>query len=76
MSLQLLMWEGVKGNSIDGGFIYQAQVLRLELMQLFSEELTRLITAIAKNPSASLLELTANTKSPFPHLGKSRRRRV
>ncbi len=60
-----MMWEGVRGNSIDGIFLYQTQSLRPDIVQNFSQEMSDLLSYVSQKPNTPLQELAAAIKPPY-----------
>ena len=71
--LQLLLWEGYDAECVGGGFRYQPQVIRTELVEAFGSELCRLLAVVAEDPCKSLLELASEICPPFLSSSKMRK---
>ena len=69
-----MMWEGVRGESVDGLFLYQMQVLRPSIIEHFANKMTRLVGIISENPTILLRELAASINPPFLHTSSRRKR--
>ena len=63
----------MRGNNIDGIFLYQCQALKPEIVHCISQEMTNLISHLSENPTASLRELSASINPPYLH-ARSRQR--
>ena len=74
--LQLLLWEGYDGECVVGGFRYQPQVIRKELVEAFGSELCWLVSAVAEDPCRPLLKLAAQIHPPFLSRTRVRAKRV
>ena len=72
--MQLLMWEGVRGDSLDGVFLFQPNVLKEELVKGFGEQLCQLLVTVSKNPTISLKTLVTAIDPPFCHASGRRRK--
>ena len=59
------MWEGVRGNNVDGIFLYQTQSLRPDIVQNFSKQMTDLLSCVSQTPTTSLKQLAAAIKPPY-----------
>jgi hypothetical protein len=73
--LELFMWEGVRGENIDGLILYQPQLLKAEVIKLFKLELLKLFKVVSTNPTISLIELAACINPPFVCSGLKGRNR-
>lgn len=69
------MWEGVRGESIDGLLLYQTHLLKHDIVKAFSKEMIQLLQIVSKNPTISLVTLASKIHPPFLHSrGRERRK--
>ena len=73
--MQLLLWESYEGESVGGGFRYQPQTIRTELVEAFGSELCRLLVTIAEDPCRPLLEVASLIRPPFLSSSRMRSRK-
>ena len=71
---QLLMWEGVRGDSLDGVFLFQPTILKEELVKRFGEQFHQLLQMVSKNPMIPLKTLVSAITPPFCHASGRRRK--
>ena len=73
LSLQLCLWEGYESESVGGVFLYQPQALRRDLVEGLARELSKLMGAVASDPTTSLSLLSSQISPPFSSHSRSQR---
>ena len=74
-NLQLILWEN-EGGSVAGGFWFQLQAIQPDLVKLFAEEYSRLLTMTAAQPCVPLGELASLIRPPFVSTSRARPRNI